>query len=82
IEALVYRVIFGYTDSTFVWLGSPRAVVVAAAIGGALVARVNDWWREHLKEEIGLDSAHELQFETHDRRFLVPTVRGAEEGST
>lgn len=45
------------------------------------MARVNDWWREHLKEEFGLDSALELQFETHYRRFLMPTVRGAEEGS-
>ena len=59
----------------------PRAEEEAAAIGRALVARVNDWWREHLKEEFGLDSALELQFETHYRRFLMPTVRGAEEGS-
>ncbi len=81
IEAEGYTVIYGDTDSTFVWLGSPRAEEEAAAIGRALVARVNDWWREHLKEEFGLDSALELQFETHYRRFLMPTVRGAEEGS-
>ncbi|VFT27616.1 DNA polymerase II [Pseudomonas aeruginosa] len=81
IEAEGYTVIYGDTDSTFVWLGSPRAEEEASAIGRALVARVNDWWREHLKEEFGLDSALELQFETHYRRFLMPTVRGAEEGS-
>ncbi len=59
IEAEGYTVIYGDTDSTFVWLGSPRAEEEAAAIGRALVARVNDWWREHLKEEFGLDSALE-----------------------
>jgi DNA polymerase II len=45
------------------------------------VQRVNQWWREHLRGEFGLDSALELQFETHYRRFLMPTIRGAEEGS-
>lgn len=50
IEAEGYTVIYGDTDSTFVWLGSPRAEEEAAAIGRALVARVNDWWREHLKK--------------------------------
>jgi DNA polymerase-2 len=29
---------------------------------------------------MGLDSALELQFETHYRRFLMPTIRGTEEG--
>jgi DNA polymerase-2 len=34
-----------------------------------------------LQQEYGLHSALELQFETHYRRFLMPTIRGAEEGS-
>jgi len=34
-----------------------------------------------VKEEYGLESALELQFETHFKRFLMPTIRGAEEGS-
>jgi DNA polymerase-2 len=32
-------------------------------------------------EAYGLESALELQFETHYKRFLMPTIRGAEEGS-
>ena len=43
--------------------------------------QVNQWWQGHLQEEYGLSSALELQFETHFRRFLMPTIRGAEEGS-
>ena len=81
IEAEGYQVIYGDTDSTFVWLGRAHAEEDAARIGQALVQRVNRWWREHLQAEMGLTSALELQFETHYRRFLMPTVRGAEEGS-
>ncbi|MDG9930687.1 MULTISPECIES: DNA polymerase II [unclassified Pseudomonas] len=81
IEAQGYQVIYGDTDSTFVWLGREHNEEEAASIGRELVARVNQWWREHLRAEMGLESALELQFESHYRRFLMPTVRGAEEGS-
>jgi DNA polymerase-2 len=81
IEAEGYQVIYGDTDSTFVWLGHEHAEEDAARIGRALVARVNQWWREHLRAEMDLESALELQYESHYRRFLMPTVRGAEEGS-
>ena len=81
IEAEGYQVIYGDTDSTFVWLGREHDEADATRIGLALVQRVNQWWREHLHAELGLDSALELQFETHYRRFLMPTIRGAEEGS-
>ncbi|GAB3438711.1 DNA polymerase II [Massilia solisilvae] len=81
IEEQGYQVIYGDTDSTFVWLGRAHENEHAARIGRALVAHVNDWWRRHLREEYGLDCALELQFERHFRRFLMPTVRGSEEGS-
>ncbi|UTW09953.1 DNA polymerase II [Pseudomonas benzenivorans] len=81
IEAEGYAVIYGDTDSTFVWLKRAHGEEDAARIGRALVQRVNQWWREHLRAEFGLDSALELQFETHYSRFLMPTIRGAEEGS-
>ncbi|UVE19669.1 DNA polymerase II [Pseudomonas sp. LS44] len=81
IEAQGYAVIYGDTDSTFVWLGRAHAQADAARIGRMLVERVNQWWREHLHAEFGLQSALELQFETHFLRFLMPTIRGAEEGS-
>ena len=81
VEAQGYEVIYGDTDSTFVWLGSARSQEDAGRIGRALVQHVNDWWREHLRSEFGLQSALELQYETHFSRFLMPTIRGAEEGS-
>ncbi|QXI36255.1 DNA polymerase II [Pseudomonas xantholysinigenes] len=81
IEAQGYEVIYGDTDSTFVWLKGAHAEEAAARIGRALVTEVNQWWREHLRQTLGLESALELQFETHYARFLMPTIRGADEGS-
>ncbi|WP_176257439.1 DNA polymerase II [Pseudomonas sp. R16(2017)] len=81
IEAQGHAVIYGDTDSTFVWLRRPHGQEEAAQIGRALVQSVNDWWRGHVREQYGLESALELQFETHYKRFLMPTIRGAEEGS-
>jgi len=81
IEARGYEVIYGDTDSTFVWLRRARSETDAAQIGRSLVAYVNDWWRDHLWQTHGLESALELQFETHFRRFLMPTIRGTDLGS-
>ncbi|MFL6879097.1 DNA polymerase II [Pseudomonas marginalis] len=81
VEAQGYEVIYGDTDSTFVWLGSAHSQDDASRIGQALVKHVNTWWREHLHSAFGLQSALELQYETHFSRFLMPTIRGAEEGS-
>ncbi len=81
IEAEGYPVIYGDTDSTFVWLKRPFAQDDAVAIGQALVSKINGWWRDHLRQQWDLDSALELEFETHFSRFLMPTIRGAELGS-
>ena len=81
IEAQGYEVIYGDTDSTFVWLKRTHSEEDATAIGRRLVQQVNLWWQAHLQAEYGLTSALELQFETHYQRFLMPTIRGAEEGS-
>lgn len=81
IEARGYDVIYGDTDSTFVWLKGAHAEEDAARIGRELVAEVNRWWQAHLHETMNLQSALELQFEVHYRRFLMPTIRGTDEGS-
>lgn len=81
IEGRGYQVIYGDTDSTFVWLGSAHADIDALRIGRELVEHVNGWWRTQLREELGLESALELEYDIHFRRFLMPTVRGSIEGS-
>lgn len=81
IEERGYQVIYGDTDSTFVWLGRAHADQEAERIGRALVAHVNQTWTRTLREELGLDSVLELEYEAHYKRFLMPTVRGSDEGS-
>ena len=81
IEAEGFDVIYGDTDSTFVWLKSAHDEEHAAAIGRHLVATVNQWWQQHLRTEFNVESALELEYETHFSRFLMPTIRGAEQGS-
>jgi DNA polymerase II len=81
IEEKGYQVIYGDTDSTFVWLRHAHDEEQATEIGRSLASHVNQWLVQHLRQEFDLDSALELQFETHYRRFLMPTIRGSDEGS-
>lgn len=81
IEAKGYQVIYGDTDSTFVWLKKAHSEQQAAEIGRELLDHVNQWWQQHLQQQYGLENALELEFETHYTRFLMPTIRGAEQGS-
>lgn len=81
IEEQGYEVIYGDTDSTFVWLHRQHTEEDAARIGRTLVEHINRWWQRNLQERFGLESALELQFEKHFRRFFMPTIRGTEEGS-
>ena len=81
IEDQGYQVIYGDTDSTFVWLRHAHTDEQATAIGRSLVAHVNQWFDKYVRDAFQLDNALELQYETHYRRFLMPTIRGSEEGS-
>ncbi|UIN23773.1 DNA polymerase II [Herbaspirillum frisingense] len=81
IEEEGFEVIYGDTDSTFVWLRRAHDDEQARQIGLRLTGRINDWWRQHLADEYGLKSALELQYEVHYQRFLMPNVRGADTGS-
>jgi DNA polymerase-2 len=81
IEEQGYQVIYGDTDSTFVWLKVAHSDEQADAIGRRLASHVNAWWKDHLQQYFGLQSALELEVDVHYRRFLMPTIRGSEEGS-
>ncbi|MBK6509104.1 MAG: DNA polymerase II [Haliea sp.] len=81
IEAAGHRVIYGDTDSVFVWIQDAHSDEQATAAGRQLERDLNNWWREVIRAEFGLESVLELQFETHFKRFLMPTVRGSDKGS-
>ncbi|WP_281630101.1 DNA polymerase II [Vibrio sp. St2] len=81
IEEQGYQVIYGDTDSTFVSLNGQFSQEQADEIGHQLVEHINSWWTTHLKQEYGLTSILELEYETHYKKFLMPTIRGQETGS-
>ena len=76
------QVIYGDTDSVFVWLGDEAlSVDDVQAKGAELAGYLNHWWSQHLTREFGLKSYLEIEFETHFSRFVMPTIRGQEKGS-
>ncbi len=81
IEQAGHRVIYGDTDSVFVWIRDAKSDTEAEAAGRQLQRDLNAWWRKVVREEFGLESVLELEFETHYKRFLMPTIRGSEKGS-
>lgn len=82
IESKGYHVIYGDTDSVFVWLGEKEYSISAAKSQGESLARwLNQWWQQHLQDTYSLVSYLEIEFETLFRRFVMPTVRGQKVGS-
>ncbi|WP_458734720.1 DNA polymerase II [Zobellella taiwanensis] len=81
IEAEGQEVIYGDTDSVFVLLEGDHDEASASDEGRRLAALVSARWREKLAAELQLESFLELQFESYFARFLMPTIRGREQGS-
>jgi DNA polymerase-2 len=81
IEAMGYDVIYGDTDSLFVSLGKATPDQEADDIGQAMMTHINQWWKERITKEHALQSCIELEFETHFRKFFMPTIRDSEMGS-
>jgi len=74
------EVIYGDTDSLFVCRGggdnrSPEAT------GPEIARQATSWLAAGLKEQFGVKSGLELQFERHFRHFFLPSLRGSTEGS-
>ena len=81
IEQQGWQVIYGDTDSVFIWFEGIADADSASKVGQELEAKINQWWRQRLDKEYGIDSALEIEFETLYQRFLMPTIRGSDQGS-
>lgn len=87
IEQQGYAVIYGDTDSLFVWLENncvgrkEKSAEQCQKIGQRLTKELNQWWTKKLLDEHKLKSALEIQFETHYHKFLMPTIRGSDLGT-
>ncbi len=84
IEQKGFKVIYGDTDSVFVWLKGYHKNIAAEtiqSIGHTLADELNQWWQKELKQTYQLNSFLDIEFETHFKRFIMPTIRGSEKGS-
>ncbi|MBU2863712.1 DNA polymerase II [Reinekea forsetii] len=78
IEQQGYKVIYGDTDSIFVHANQTDK---PEQLGTSLAQQLNLWWQQRLEEEFNLPCHLEMEFETHYREFIMPTIRGTETGS-
>jgi DNA polymerase-2 len=81
VERRGYEVIYGDTDSIFIWLRRTHANEEAHAVAADLAGDINGWWTRTLREEQGLENLLEIEFDTHYRKFFMPTIRGSDVGS-
>jgi DNA polymerase II len=81
IEELGYQVIYGDTDSTFVWLGENHEINDINEQGLNIARHITQKWLQKCADEHNIESFLELEFETHFSKFVMPTLRGSEEGS-
>ena len=81
IEAQGYQVIYGDTDSIFIWLEDDYEEDQVKQIAQQLAVEINQRWNQKLVDEFQLDNQMEIEFEIHFRRFLMPTIRGSDAGT-
>ncbi|MFT7560110.1 MAG: DNA polymerase-2 [Flavobacteriales bacterium] len=81
IENAGFTVIYGDTDSTFVWLNGDYTATEARSIGQTLQNDINIKWNTKIDKEFNLKSDLDIEFETHFSQFLMPTIRGSSVGS-
>jgi DNA polymerase-2 len=81
VESRGYEVIYGDTDSIFIWLGRFHSTAEAHVVVAELVRDINAWWTRTLSEEQGLENFLEIEFDTHYKKFFMPTIRGSDVGS-
>ena len=76
-----YQVIYGDTDSVFVYLKNQHSIAEAKEVGIKLQQGLNTYWQKRLKDDFNIKSHLEIEFENHYCKFLMPTIRGSELGS-
>lgn len=81
IENLGFDVLYGDTDSTFVWLQGCTGLEEANEKGTMLASAINAFWQQRIGEEFNLPSLLEIEYETCFSQFFMPTLRGSDSGS-
>jgi len=80
VEELGYEVIYMDTDSVFV-VSRADNIDDARKIGRKIQKHINEFYDDYIKKEYHRDNVMELQFEKLFKVFLMPTIRGSDEGA-
>lgn len=75
-----YEVVYGDTDSLFIKLKEGEGIN-AQANGERIAQELNNYWKKRLKEEYGVTSFLELEFEKYYSKFILTPLRSGEQGA-
>ena len=76
-----FQVIYGDTDSIFVYVGDEKSAEQCAKLGAELSDYINLRWNENIQRDFDCHSFLEIEFETHFKQFFMPTIRGLDVGT-
>lgn len=79
-QEMGYDVIYGDTDSIFVD-GKAKSYEEAEAISLKIEKAINSFYSHHIKDEYARENYLELEGDRIFTRFIMPRVRGSEEGA-
>src|SRR3989344_2620051 len=74
------EVIYSDTDSIFVST-SLTSSIEAEKLGRTIESQINTFYKKHIKEIYKRESKLEMEFEKNYIKFLMPKIRGGEEGA-
>jgi DNA polymerase-2 len=75
-----YQVIYGDTDSVFVCLKEDEFLNPESS-GNILQEWVNDYFNDKIRNDFGVESKLEMEFEKHYTKFFLPAMRSTREGA-
>jgi DNA polymerase-2 len=80
LESKDYEVVYGDTDSLFVRLKGDEGGDYQKN-GNNIARELNSYWSSRLKDEFGVKSYLELDYEKYYRKFIITPARGTETGA-
>jgi len=80
LERLGYQVLYGDTDSLFIKLKEGEGDKANIA-GEKLAAELNQFWKEKLLRDFGVESYLEIEYEKFYKKFTISFVRKGEVGA-